>query len=399
MKVFRLLLRGILALLVLLLSLALGVATFYGIAPILDNLFLLLGVALLVVALVSGLGVRWATGNPVAARIAFAAWPLSLLLILVVMMHPPRARLLPVPPMPNMQYWSLDTGSQIAYTKIPAQGSMRATPIVFLHGGPGWLIQNSDIAFYSQLAKLGFDVYLYDQVGSGRSSRLADMRQYSTARHVAGLEAIRKLIGADKIILIGQSWGNTLAVDYMAAHPGNVEKIVFSSPGAMWDVGRFEFDYSRSANVGEDPGFTPSVIAALFLATRNPIIANQIVSEPAMEAFMDAMPASVKIENNYCAGAEASIPRNPIVGSNTYVNKLVFASQKSYPDPRPVLRGNSTPVLILRGECDFLPLSVAKEYTATFSQAQMIQIQNAGHAIYAAQPAQVYAAIERFLNN
>jgi proline iminopeptidase len=188
-------------------------------------------------------------------------------------------------------------------------------------------------------------------------------------------------------------------VDYMAAHPGNVEKIVFSSPGAMWDVGRFEFDYSRSANVGEDPGFTPSVIAALFLATRNPIIANQIVSEPAMEAFMDAMPASVKIENNYCAGAEASIPRNPIVGSNTYVNKLVFASQKSYPDPRPVLRGNSTPVLILRGECDFLPLSVAKEYTATFSQAQMIQIQNAGHAIYAAQPAQVYAAIERFLNN
>lgn len=399
MKVFRLLLRGILTVLALLFSVALGAAIFYGIAPVINNLFLLVVVALLVVALVSGFGVRWATGNRVAARVAFVGWPLALILILAATMHAPSAPLLPVPPMPNMQYWSLDTGSQIAYTKVPAQGSVRATPIVFLHGGPGWMIQGSDIAFYGQLSKLGFDVYLYDQVGSGRSSRLADMRQYGTARHVADLEAIRRIIGADKMILIGQSWGNTLAVDYMAAHAGNVEKIVFSSPGAMWDVGRFAFDYSRSANVGEDPGFTPSVIAALLLSTRNPLIAKQIVSESAMEAFMDAMPASVKIENNYCAGAEARIPRSPIVGSNTYVNKLVFASQKSYPDPRPVLRGNSTPVLILRGGCDFLPVAVAKEYAATFPQAQMLQIENAGHAIYAAQPAEVYAAEERFLKN
>lgn len=397
-KFVRVSLRVILALVVLLLSVALGAASLYGIAPLIDNLFLLVGMALLIVMLVSGFGVRWATGNRVAARIAFIGWPLLLLLTLAATMHAPSAPLIAVPPMPNMQYWSLDTGSHIAYTRIPAQGLVRATPIVFLHGGPGWLIGGSDIAFYSQLSKLGFDVYLYDQVGSGRSSRLPDMRQYNTARQVADLEAIRQIVAADKMILIGQSWGNTLAVDYVAAHPGHVEKIVFSSPGAMWDVARFDFDYSHSANVGEDPGFTPSVMAALFLVARNPVIAKQIVAESAMEAFMDAMPTSVKIENNYCAGAEAGIPRGPIVGSNAYVNKLVFASQKSYPDPRPVLRGNSTPVLILRGACDFVPLAVAKEYLATFSQAQMVQIENAGHALYAAQPAQVYATIERFLN-
>jgi pimeloyl-ACP methyl ester carboxylesterase len=395
----RVSLRVILALLALVLSVALGAATFYGLAPLIDNLFLLVGMALLVVALVSGLGIRWATGHRTAALIAFVAWPLLLLVTLVATMHPPSAALAAVPPMPNMQYWSLDTGSHIAYTKIPAQGTVRATPIIFLHGGPGWLIRDSDISFYGPLSKLGFDVYLYDQVGSGRSSRLPDMRQYNTERQVADLEAIRNTIAADKIILIGQSWGNTLAVDYLAAHPGHVEKVVFSSPGAMWDVSRFEFDYSHSANVGEDPGFTPSVMAALFLAGRNPVIAQQIVPEPAMEAFMDGMPASVKIENNYCAGAEARIPRTPIVGANTYVNKLVFASQKSYPDPRTVLRGNPTPVLILRGACDFVPLAVAKEYLATFPQAQMLQIENAGHALYAAQPAEVYAAIERFLKN
>jgi pimeloyl-ACP methyl ester carboxylesterase len=398
-KFFRLLLRVILVLLALLLGVVLGAASFYGMAPLINNLFLLVGLALLVAALGSGFGIRCATGHRLAAGVAFVGWPIALLLTLVATMHAPSEAQTPIPPMPNMQYWSLGTGSHIAYTKIAAQGSARATPIIFLHGGPGWLIQSSDIAFYGQFSKLGFDVYLYDQVGSGRSSRLADMRQYNTARQVADLEAIRVTIAADKMILIGQSWGNTLAVDYAAAHPDHVEKIIFSSPGAMWDVSRFEFDYSHSANVGEDPGFTPSVMAALFLVGRNPVIAKQIVSEPAMEGFMDRMPASVKIENNYCAGAEARIPRTPIVGANTYVNKMVFASQKSYPDPRSVLRGNSTPVLVLRGACDFVPLAVAKEYVATFSQAQMVPIENAGHALYAAQPALVYAAMERFLNN
>lgn len=402
-KFVGLLLRAIAALLALVLGVAAGAACLYGMAPMIDHLFLLLGMALLVAALVSGLGIRWATGNRTAAGVAFVGWPLLLLVTLVVTMHAPSAPLIPVPPMPNMQYWSLDTGSHIAYTKIPAQipaqASVRATPIIFLHGGPGWLILDSDIAFYGQLSKLGFDVYLYDQAGSGRSSRLADMRQYTTARQVADLEAIRMTIAADKMVLIAQSWGNTLAVDYMAAHPGHVEKIVFSSPGAMWDVGRFEMDYSHTANVGEDPGFTPSVLAALFLVARNPVIAKQIVPEPAMEAFMDAMPTTVKIENDYCAGTEARIPRGPIAGASTYVNKLIFANQKSYPDPRPVLGGNPTPALVLRGGCDFVPLAVAREYVATFPQAQMMQIENAGHAVYAAQPAQVYTAIEHFLNH
>jgi len=298
-----------------------------------------------------------------------------------------------------MQYWALDTGSRIAYTRIPALGSVRRTPIVFLHGGPGWLILDSDFAFCSQLSKLGFDVYLYDQVGSGRSSRLPDMRQYGTARQVADLEAIRLKIAADKMVIIGQSWGNTLAVDYMAAHPGHVEKVIFCSPGAMWDVSRLRFDYSHSASVGEDPGFTPAILAALLLTPRNPTIAKQIVSDPAMEAFMDAMPTSVKVENNYCAGDEARIPREPIVGSNNYVNKVVFTSQKSYPDPRPALRGDPTPVLVLRGACDFVPLAFANEYLATFPQARMVQIQNAGHALYEAQPAQVSDAMASFLSN
>lgn len=84
---------------------------------------------------------------------------------------------------------------------VPAVGSSHETPIIFLHGGPGFGVLESDIKFYGQLAQDGYDVYLYEQVGSGRSNRLEDVRGYTTERHVADLEAIRQQIGAEQVIL------------------------------------------------------------------------------------------------------------------------------------------------------------------------------------------------------
>lgn len=53
----------------------------------------------------------------------------------------------------------------------------------------------------------GFDVYDYAQVGAGLSERLEDVRDYTVARHVADLEAIRADIGADRLVLVGGSVG------------------------------------------------------------------------------------------------------------------------------------------------------------------------------------------------
>ncbi|MEV4356383.1 alpha/beta fold hydrolase [Nonomuraea sp. NPDC049625] len=57
------------------------------------------------------------------------------------------------------------------------------------------------------LAAAGFDVYAYDQLGAGRSTRLSDVTGYTVARHVADLEAIRRTIGADRIVIVGQRTG------------------------------------------------------------------------------------------------------------------------------------------------------------------------------------------------
>jgi proline iminopeptidase len=80
------------------------------------------------------------------------------------------------------------------------------------------------------LARDGFDVYVYDEVGSGLSSRLADPRGYTLERDVADLEAIRERIGADNLFLIGHSHGGAIAAAYAASHPKHVSKMVLSSP-------------------------------------------------------------------------------------------------------------------------------------------------------------------------
>ena len=38
----------------------------------------------------------------------------------------------------------------------------------------------------------------------------------------------------EKMILIGHSWGSTLAVSYMAKFPTHVAKAVFHSPAQIW---------------------------------------------------------------------------------------------------------------------------------------------------------------------
>src|SRR6187431_175380 len=82
------------------------------------------------------------------------------------------------------QYWQLSTGSLIGYTMIAGKGEKRETPIIYLHGGPGGYIGNRDIQALMPIADSGYNVYLYDQIGSGESDRLKDIGSYTVARHI-----------------------------------------------------------------------------------------------------------------------------------------------------------------------------------------------------------------------
>jgi proline iminopeptidase len=96
---------------------------------------------------------------------------------------------LPPAPVAGESRWRLPSGSQIRYVFLPARGRARPDPVVFLHGGPGVADLAGDAAYFGQLTADGFDVYVYDQLGSGGSSRLPNPADYTVGQ--AGRSARR----------------------------------------------------------------------------------------------------------------------------------------------------------------------------------------------------------------
>ncbi|PXW95283.1 proline iminopeptidase [Sphaerotilus hippei] len=95
-------------------------------------------------------------------------------------------------------------------------GSPGGLPVVFLHGGPGsGSSANSRRFFHPQ----HYDIVVFDQRGSGRSTPLGEMRGNTTADLVADIERLRQHLGIERWLVFGGSWGSTLALAYAQAHP------------------------------------------------------------------------------------------------------------------------------------------------------------------------------------
>jgi proline iminopeptidase len=92
-------------------------------------------------------------------------------------------------------------------------------PVVFVHGGPGAGCEPWHRQFFDP------DVYriiLFDQRGCGRSVPHAELTGNNTGALVADMEAIRNLLGIERWVVFGGSWGSTLGLVYAETHPERV---------------------------------------------------------------------------------------------------------------------------------------------------------------------------------
>ncbi|GAA1639655.1 hypothetical protein GCM10009733_041010 [Nonomuraea maheshkhaliensis] len=178
--------------------------------------------------------------------------------------------------------WRLETGSRLAYVRVSPRRVTRPEPVVFLHGGPGVGDLAGDSAFLGKLAADGFRVYVYDQLGAGRSGRLADPRGYGLTRDVADLEAVRLAIGAGRLNLVARDYGAQLAAAYLAQHPARVARTVLYSPAGLTGLpaGRAG-DRPRSSAVLLGPGAIPDprALAVSTLLRVDPVAAHAFAGD------------------------------------------------------------------------------------------------------------------------
>lgn len=381
------------------LGLVCAVAAFLGAALFTSTVPLLILASATALVLLTG-GLSWLAVRCISCRQGMRRWlprgltlaTLSVTMILagVFVFLPMNFPYDPQEPTPGTRYWELSTGSRVAYALTPAESTPRATPVVLLHGGPGVPYSLQPDRLDRMLAGEGFDVYRYHQVGAGLSERLEDARRYTLDRHVADLEALRMEIGAERVILIGGSWGGTLAANYMADHQNRVEKVVFESPGAIWSPA-----FASAEGEGVLGGMPPRFYVVSALALVNPQAAHNLAPDHEMDGALQAVVGDVLSGSGCGPERRDSTPRPEGVGY--YTNVATNFDALRVADPRPDLKESRTPALVLRGECDYIGWEITREYRDVLPESTMLYVEDAGHLIDSDRPELYIEAVRSFL--
>jgi proline iminopeptidase len=254
------------------------------------------------------------------------------------------------------------------------------------------------------LSEEGYDVYLYDQLGGGHSSRLADITGYTADRHKKDLEEIVKKIGAQKVILMGHSWGAILAVLYIADNPGKVEKLILTGPGPIMPAHRELAKLKAPDSLhlrepyytnrqGNDLANNIRTKAMAFFALR---FGKKLASDKEADDFGGYL-GSLVDRSTVCDTARIGEIR-PAPGAGFYCQVMTMKSLHQVQDPRPKIKGLPIPLLVMKGQCDNQKWGFTHEYLDLFPDHRLVIIPDAGHSISAEQPVLYLATIRDFLN-
>lgn len=102
-------------------------------------------------------------------------------------------------------------------------GNPAGIPVLVLHGGPGGGCSPAMRRYFDPAV---FRIVLFDQRGCGRSRPHASVEANTTWHLVQDIELIRAMLGIERFILFGGSWGATLALVYAITHPDRVSAMV-----------------------------------------------------------------------------------------------------------------------------------------------------------------------------
>lgn len=304
--------------------------------------------------------------------------------------------------LPGVEWLNLPDDSRLALhvTRAPAATQ---PPIIFVHGGPGVADMAHDAPALAALAT-DRDVYVYDRIGTGASSRLADPTGYTTARTVQDLEAVRAQTGAPQVVLMGHSWGARSAAAYAQEHPDHVAALVLIAPGDLPIEGAdvppgdltTRLDTSELTRVYLRL-LRPRNLFAYAMTATDARVAHSVAGDREMDRrfsaiYRDSTPAlfcDKRLEDK--------------VGT-TGVGYYAHYAPQLHPDPADVpmhlnrLAMIKGPVLVIKPACDYLPWSATAGYLSVFTQARLVMIPDAGHVAYLEQPALYTSLVNAFLS-
>ena len=198
-------------------------------------------------------------------------------------------------------------------------GNPNGKPVVFLHGGPG--------GGCSPTARRLFDpkkykILLFDQRGCGRSTPYASLEANTTWHLVADIERLRGMMGVDKWMVFGGSWGSTLALAYAETHPERVTELVLRGIVTLRRAELLWY-YQEGASwifpdKWEDPGRALLIVPEQFGAAQG--------EDPAQHEFRNPLRMGFRIGQCQCR-APGSAEHHPLVHTDHLAQALDIGHQ------------------------------------------------------------------------
>lgn len=108
--------------------------------------------------------------------------------------------------------------------KVGGQEQPGRAPLVFLPGGPGYNSYSFEKTIGSRLEHSTKVIY-FDERGCGHSER-PWTKNYDMLTLVEDIEALRKNLDVPQVSLMGHSFGGTIALEYAAHYPKQVQKLI-----------------------------------------------------------------------------------------------------------------------------------------------------------------------------
>jgi proline iminopeptidase len=269
-------------------------------------------------------------------------------------------------------------------------GRADGIPAVYLHGGPGSGCQPDHRRLFDPER---FHTVLFDQRGAGRS-RPKGSRDANTLPHlIADMELIREKFGLERWMVVGGSWGATLALAYAQAHPDRVTGIVLRATflGMRSELeGAFLESLPRFRS-GLHADFLSLLTEAerqrpLDAYWRRILDADPAVHGPAARAWQ----GTESILSEHAPGRTrldlASLTSSRPLPATPFMEAHYFAND-CFMQPGQLLEGagqlHDIPGIIVQGRYDLLcPPATSQALAAVWPQAEIRIIEGAGHSLY-----------------
>jgi proline iminopeptidase len=270
-------------------------------------------------------------------------------------------------------------------------GTPGRLPVLFLHGGPGSGVQESHLSTLFDPATC--HLVAFDQRGAGRSTPARSRHANTTGHLIADIEAIRAHLGLDAFLVVGGSWGATLALAYAQAHPDRVRGLVLR---ATFLGTRAELDWAFGTGLATlHPALHEDFLSFLPEEERaDPLPAywRRILDpEPATHLpfarawheteriLSQHAPARTRLDPAAIAKAEAPGPSSPYMEAHYFSNDCFLTD-------RPILaqagRLAGIPGALVQARYDLLcPPRMAHALAARWPDARLTVAEAAGHAL------------------